>query len=232
MSSINFHPTFEYSQPDEYRFSHDSVFFARWLFDQMVSHKIYAERALDVGAGCGIIALDFLYHLHKEAPELPPNQMDLLEIQHDAYLSHFRKNEISFQESLPLKTKLSWHSKNYKDFITQEKYDLIFSNPPYFFPNEGLLSPKEFKNRCRFFLDASFEDFIFCLERNLSPRGQAYFLYRDRSQDKGETLEKLMARLQLTHLNLSVCGEIRQTLILRLSSTSVSELGSPKVQAP
>lgn len=232
MSSINFYPTIEYSQPDEYRFSHDSVFFARWLFEEVSSKQLTLKTVLDVGAGCGIIALDFLFHLYKETPHLVPQKIDLLELQASAYLNHFKKNEKAIKESLPLRTEIEWFSQNYKDYVAPEKYDLIFSNPPYFFPNEGLLSPNDFKNRCRFFLDASFEDFISCLERNLSPQGQAFFLFRDRSQDKGESLEDLKKRLHLANLNLSVCGDIRQTLILSLSATSASELEFPKAQDP
>lgn len=217
MSSINFYPTFEYSQPDEYRFSHDSVFFARWLFEEVTSKDLNLTRVLDVGAGCGILALDFLFHLHKEAPKRVPMKMDLLELQDSAYRKHFEANTAAFHKSLSVQTKIEWISQNYKDYVAQEKYELIFANPPYFFANEGLLSPSDFKNRCRFYLDASFQDFVCCLERNLSSQGKAYFLFRDRSQDRGETLESLLRRLQLTHLNLSICGDIRQTLILKLS---------------
>lgn len=219
MSSINFFPTFEYSQPEEYRFSHDSVFFARWLFERMRSEQIQQTRAVDLGAGCGIIGLDLLYHFHKEAPEICPAEMSFLEVQSSIYETHFKKNILTFEESSPLRAKIHWLSSNYKDYVAEKKLDLIFSNPPYFFPEEGLLSPNDFKNRCRFFLDASFEDFVNCLDRNLSSSGSAYFLFRDRTNTKGESLDQLLKRKHLSHLNIKCCGEIRSTLILQFNKS-------------
>ncbi|MBV8802036.1 MAG: SAM-dependent methyltransferase, partial [Gammaproteobacteria bacterium] len=55
---------------------------------------------------------------------------------------------------------------------------LIISNPPYFQAGHGMLSSSTFKNRCRFFLDATYENFIISIANALAHGGEAYFLQR------------------------------------------------------
>ncbi|MBV2168118.1 MAG: hypothetical protein KUL82_05355 [Bdellovibrio sp.] len=65
MSSINPHYTFHYSQPEEYRFSHDSVMLARKVFERVSASAMENWRGLDLCSGCGIVGLDFLFHALK-----------------------------------------------------------------------------------------------------------------------------------------------------------------------
>lgn len=48
-------------------------------------------------------------------------------------------------------------------------------------PGQGKMSPSEFKNRCRFFLDSDLKNLIHGIENSLAKNGKAYLLLRDLS---------------------------------------------------
>lgn len=178
MSSINSFPTFKYSQPESYHFSHDSVFLAREIFDlhhNEIKNPDY--KILDLCAGCGIVGMDLLFHQLKESTF--SGEVDFLEIQ-DVYLIHFKKNKQSLQNCFPEQSlKLNWIQKNYAEIENHKKYDLILSNPPYFLKSNGVLSDNEFKNRCRFFIDSGWVEMLMFMQISLKENGKAYFLIRD-----------------------------------------------------
>ncbi|MFS4459546.1 RsmD family RNA methyltransferase [Bdellovibrio sp. HCB2-146] len=176
MSSVNPHFTFQYSQPEEYRFSHDSVFLARRVFELIKVEEVSAIQGLDLCAGSGVIGLDFIFHCQKEWNQAP-RSFDFLEIQ-DVYIPHFEKN----LQTLNASTHCQMLVRNYADLLNehfQGKYNLILSNPPYFRTGQGKLSPSEFKNRCRFFIDSDFPTLIQGIANALAPNGSAYILLRD-----------------------------------------------------
>jgi tRNA1Val (adenine37-N6)-methyltransferase len=193
MSSINPHYTFQYSQPDSYRFSHDSVFLARRVFELQKENINTNWHALDLCAGCGIVGMDFLFHCKKELQTLP-QRFDFLEIQSD-YESHFaiNKNLLNVTD-----TQINFLKQNYVDALPTQ-YDLILCNPPYFNPSEGQLSPNHFKNRCRFFIDASHAELVASIETALRPGGRAYVLNRKENP------------VTTPRLNAQVVGDIRGT---------------------
>ncbi|HWU42758.1 MAG TPA: hypothetical protein VN132_04940, partial [Bdellovibrio sp.] len=213
MSSINAHYTFQYSQPEEYRFSHDSVFLARRVFELLKPEAIQNFRGLDLCSGCGIIGLDFLFHCQKEW-KLAPKQFDFLEIQ-NVYEEHFKKNLMYLSQ---ISTEIQFVNRSY-DILLEPKnsgiYDLILCNPPYFLPHQGTLSPSEFKNRCRFFIDSDFSNLLLGIVNSLKLNGAAYVLLRDLS-DQGwnsmaEAVGVLEGRGTITQL-----GDIRGTSLVRI----------------
>ncbi len=198
MSSINPHYTFEYSQPDEYRFSHDSVFLARRIFE-ITANRIKPEwKILDLCAGSGIVGLDFLFHCRSESGLLPA-KVDFLELQTD-YKGHFEINVRRLD--LPM-VQVRLLQMNYADLVNHDwakgHYDLILCNPPYFDLGSGKLSENEFKNRCRFFLDADKQQLIKSIRYSLALQGEAYVLMRE----VPEELENV--------------GEIRGTPLVRIT---------------
>jgi tRNA1Val (adenine37-N6)-methyltransferase len=178
MSSINSFPTFKYSQPEAYHFSHDSVFLAREVFEQNKSDmKQPGYMVLDLCAGCGIVGMDLLFHQLKESTF--NGEVDFLEIQ-SIYQSHFDENKQSLFNCFPDQNlKLNWIQKNYAEINDHKKYDLILSNPPYFLKGNGMLSDNEFKNRCRFFLDSGWLEMLMFMQNSLKENGKAYFLVRN-----------------------------------------------------
>lgn len=213
MSSINPHFTFEYVQPKEYRFSHDSVFFARKIFEFYAEKNISEFSVLDLCSGCGIIGLDFLFHLKHSTANLP-KRMDFLEVQ-DIYQKYFEENVKRLGD---VTTQLSWQNKNYDTLIGspyQEKYDLIFCNPPYFFPTQGKLSPSDFKNRCRFFIDSTFLILVQAIVEVLSPQGSAYILLRSQQDHGWDELFSIQQILPQA-LKATKLDNIRGTAVVRI----------------
>lgn len=178
MSSINQFPTFLYSQPNEYHFSHDSVFLARQVYERHSERLAFGNaQILDLCAGCGIVGMDLVFHQMKEKSFT--GEVDFLEVQ-EIYHSHFQKNKEIMQGYFPDQPLyFNWLQNNYANLDGQKKYDLIVSNPPYFIPGQGALSPSEFKNRCRFFIDSDWQNLIHFIKKSLKPGGQAYFLVRE-----------------------------------------------------
>lgn len=213
VSSINPHPTFEYSQPEEYRFSHDSVFMARRVYEQTELADLAGKRILDLCAGCGIIGMDFLFHLRKDQKSLPVG-CDFLEVQ-AIYREHFEENR---RRLGPIETEMKFLDQNY-DVLSfrehAESYDLILSNPPYFLPQYGSLSPSEFKNRCRFFIDSDFSKLILGVCNALKKTGTAYILLRDLSAHQWDVLAETK-RLCQDRIEIQVLGDIRGTYFVSL----------------
>lgn len=164
--------TYYYKQPDEYRFSLDSLYLAQFVAAQLKSHPhLGSLRVLDLCAGCGVIGIQLSWYLRDL------RQIDFVEIQ-DIYTDYFFQNIA--QVNRP-ELQFNWHLMNYDELNTtawEETFDLIISNPPYFQEGHGMLSPSEFKNRCRFYLDSSFTNYVLALCNSLRYGGKAYFLLR------------------------------------------------------
>lgn len=214
MSSINHHYTFNYSQPEEYHFSHDSVFLSRRIFEHLSETNLSNSRALDICSGSGVVGMDFLFHRRAEKQTVPAS-FDFLEIQ-DAYLPHFLENQ---KRMGPIETQMNFVHRNYNDLQTPEfngVYDLILTNPPYFFTWQGKLSPSEFKNRCRFFIDSDLKNLLWGIAAGLKKTGVSYLLLRDLPEHKWDVMaeaEKICdGKLQIT-----VLGDVRGTHFIRLN---------------
>lgn len=216
MSSLNPYFTFNYVQPEEYRFSHDSVFLARKAFE-LHSGNLKEAIGLDLCAGCGIVGLDFLYHW-KVAGRPLAGKFDFLEVQ-NIYRGYFDQNVKSFGADL---LSVNFLNQNY-DVLKSEsykaRYNIILSNPPYFRPEQGILSPSEFKNRCRFFIDSDFKNLIEAINNSLRPEGVAYLLLRDLKDHGHDPLAE--ARTILSgHRSISVVADIRGTPLALIGPVS------------
>lgn len=93
------------------------------------------KNVLDVGTGSGLIAL-MMAQKNQEA------QIHAVEIEENA----FKQAQINFDNS-PWSSRLHLHFSDFKNWNTQEKFDLIISNPPYF--TASLKSEKEGRNLAR-----------------------------------------------------------------------------------
>lgn len=206
MSSLNPHFTFQYSQPEEYHFSHDSVFLARRAFEILHQQGFAGKQALDLCAGCGVVGLDFLFHCQSEDIKIIES-FDFLEVQ-DVYLPHFAEN-LKRADLKDVTARFVLGS--YADLKNQEpKYDLILSNPPYFRIGQGKMSPSDFKNRCRFFIDSDFKTLLESICDSLMDHGQAFFLLRD-LEDHGFDAQEEAQKILADKGRLVRLGDIRGT---------------------
>ena len=140
MSTINEHFTISYSQPEEYRFSHDSVFLARRVFEDIRNGNTQPpRRLLDLCAGCGVIGLDLLLHMERENIPLPETA-DFVDVQ-AVYKEHWKQNVRALQPLLKKPPAFEYHAVNYAELHAATPYDLIVCNPPYFRTGHGRLSP-------------------------------------------------------------------------------------------
>jgi tRNA1(Val) A37 N6-methylase TrmN6 len=165
------------------------------------------QSVLDLCAGCGVVGLDFLFHLEQAKAQLP-DRIDFLEVQ-NIYQSHFIKNISEFETLKRYQFLLMNYADVFKNSSFQNKYDLILCNPPYFFPDRGVLSDSNFKNRCRFFLDADFEKLIQAIEYLLKPHGKAYVLLKDLPQN-GLSMRTELQKIS-HHLEINQIEKIRNT---------------------
>lgn len=226
MSTINSHPTFAYSQPEDYHFSHDSVFLARWVFEYLSEEDLAGKLALDLCAGCGVIGMDFLFHWYgKNTRGL--RRCDFLEVQ-DIYQSHFDINKKNLFEAMPgsEQTEINLVNENYQALLQapRELYDLILCNPPYFRPNQGKLSSSEFKNRCRFFLDSDFKTLILAIDKSLASAGRAFVLFRSLS-DHGIDIFSEAESLLGVDVTIKEVDRIRGTSVVLIRKVSRLEQG-------
>lgn len=202
--------TFNYKQPDEYRFSLDSIYLARFVAAEFQDHSaLESLRVLDLCAGCGVVGIELSWHLNAL------RHIDFVEVQ-DIYTEYFYQNMANINRP---ELNLGWHLLNYDELHKErweETYDLIVSNPPYFHPGHGMLSPSQFKNRCRFYLDSSFPNYIQALANALKPNGRAYFLLRPLNHHGVDQFSEVRNILQDTSVTVKLSSTIRGTDVVLL----------------
>ncbi len=200
--------TYKYAQPEDYRFCQDSVIFAKYIAGE-VGQVNPGYRALDVCAGCGIIGFEIGHYL----PDLL--HVDFMEIQEE-----FRP---SFLENLALTERGSGRefrflNESFLELSTDRyaaAYDLIVGNPPYFMRGEGLLSPSQMRNRCRFFLDGDLVSLVSGVVNALKPQGVGYLLMKSGSEHGRRAFRDLQLHFN-GKAQLSVCANIRGTDVIQI----------------
>jgi len=153
-----------YSQPDFYKFSRDSIELAQIAAELESENK--ELNVLEVFSGCGVVSLEFLSR-HNSISNLC-----FIEEQKD-FSSHFLSN-IS---DLKIPYEIHWGS--FKEVEMTKKFDVILLNPPYFDPASSRLGENQKRNHCRFALNFTLIELFSFLEQRLLENGRAYICHCD-----------------------------------------------------
>lgn len=165
----------EYQQPLFYHFNEDSIRLVDWVIKQ----KHAAQSILDIGAGCGVIAIEYLLKKKSEVLELT-----FIEEQNQ-FLEHIHKNMNTFLPKQKYKIENSKLDYN----RSEKKYDLVLSNPPYFREGEGRVSQSKEKQKCRTFQDENLIEWFKKSLSYLSKEGSFYFLAHKSNRDMDEIIK-------------------------------------------
>ena len=117
-----------------------------------------AKSVLDVGTGCGLIALMI-------AQRNADCNIDCIDIDEGA-IEEARINA----DNSPWSDRIHPFMSDFKQFICDKKYDLIVSNPPFF--NNGVLAPDKSRQNARHTVELSFEQLIHKAISLLSDKGK------------------------------------------------------------
>lgn len=165
-----------YSQPDDYHFCLDSVLLPKLVADLTRERLASSATVLDLGAGCGVLGLEFLYY----RPDI--RRVDFIEKQ-DFFAAYFIENLRRFRENQHSGVQCDFRVEDLKALSAGAEsggnYDLILCNPPYYFEDEGATPPKGEKAQCHFFLTAQPEDFVRVIATGLRTGGEAYVLVKN-----------------------------------------------------
>ena len=131
----------------------DAILLARWV---EVSEN---DDVLDIGTGCGLIPLMLAQKGIKSA--------DAVEIDHDSYVEAAQ----NFINSA-WKSKIFAINDDIKHYaeICEKKYDLIVSNPPFFFGDN--IPEKEKKGLARHTNTLSYNDLLISVKKLIKPNGR------------------------------------------------------------
>ncbi len=219
--------SFEYSQPEAYRFCQDSILAPREIARDLqrsplalsLSGDAARLRALDVCAGCGVMGFELMHALRdsldshdtKGSRVFKQPDFDFLDVQ-PAFAPHFQRNvEITGFNG-------TWIEANFSTLESAEfasRYDLIISNPPYFLKGEGSLSSVEVNNRARFFLDAGPSNLLRGIRNALKIGGRAYLLMKSGKKHGRDAFTS--ARIELFDCSVTRLADVRGTDLVKIT---------------
>jgi len=123
----------------------------------------FAKNILDIGTGCGILALMLAQKTDAKivAIDIDSNSID--------------EAKINFQNS-PWKDRMSAINNDLNSFaaITNSKFDLIISNPPYF--SQKIFAPIAQRHQARNTKSLSFEQLLTSLDKLLTSEGDFWLI--------------------------------------------------------
>lgn len=137
------------------------------------------RRLLDIGTGTGVIAL--------MAAQRSSARIEAIDIDRPSV----EESERNFEES-PWADRLNVFLADLRCFVPEEKYDVIFSNPPFF--EDSLKNPDVRESVARHTDNLSYRDICSFASRNLVPEGRMSLIL---PADKEASLVRLSASFGL-----------------------------------
>ena len=171
--------------PDGYQFYFDDTLFQpstdSFLLGAFPKLR-RSERVCDLGAGTGLLGLLLL----AREPSLRLTNIELQKASHELALRNAALNDLGNQI-----TCLHADLRDTSKLPQAGSFDLIISNPPYFSPDSGLVSPQAPRSAARTELTCTLDDVCAAASRLLRYSGRFALVFRpDRLIDLTETLRR------------------------------------------
>lgn len=158
---------FNYSQPNFYHFSEDSIHLAKFVANFINNCKKQNLKIADLGAGCGIVGLELIQNISKQA------SLTLVEVQKEFHI-HLDSNIQSLPKTFDVVSIIQ--SIDQFSFLNLHMYDVVVSNPPYFQNGAGRTSKDSKRNLCRTLDGDGLDKWIQSFSRLLKTDGCCFFL--------------------------------------------------------
>ncbi|WP_179213445.1 tRNA1(Val) (adenine(37)-N6)-methyltransferase [Ekhidna lutea] len=152
----------------------DGCLFGGWVASEIQKFKKEPSQILDIGTGTGLLSL-----MLAQVSEL--SRIDTVEINEQA----FGEATQNFKES-KWSDRLSGHQTSIQDFQTDEKYDLIICNPPFF--KNSKQGADSGKNQALHSSSLEAEDLLDHAIRLLDPDGSFYLIYPEQEMKAFKTM--------------------------------------------
>ncbi|WP_176761144.1 tRNA1(Val) (adenine(37)-N6)-methyltransferase [Desulforhopalus singaporensis] len=154
-----------YQHRDGYRFSMDPVLLAHFA-------EVKKDgRVLDLGTGCGVIALILAYRYNREL-----YRVSAIEVQ-QGLATLARENFKANRKFNCLGEVFRGDIRSIKQFVDAESYDMITCNPPFYTEGQGRQSVEEEARLARHQQSGGLRDFLVAARFALTNRGCGYFIY-------------------------------------------------------
>lgn len=167
----------DYFQPEFYRFNEDSLLLVDWIKRH---HQGPYSSILDLGAGSGILGIEL-------ANFYQPMMVDFLEIQND-FIFYLEKN---IDHILNKKTQARVHLNSFARWRSDETWDIIAVNPPYYLKGHGELSKDPRRAIARSFIQDDWRDLLTLIACSLSPKGICYIVIKEDPKIYNELIKHL-----------------------------------------
>ena len=154
----------------------DACLFGAWVAEEVKSQKLKIKRGLDIGTGTGLLSLML-------AQKNPATNILAVEIDKDAAEQAAKNIGASVW-----KDHVEILKTDVKEFSSLEKFDLIFSNPP-FYENE-LRSETDRKNIAHHSENLTLKELLDITKTNLNADGNFFLLFPYKRNDEIKKLFK------------------------------------------
>lgn len=202
-------------QPETgYRFSVDAVLLSRW-----VRHKKNA-RVLDLGCGCGVIAL-MLAYLYRD--------MQITGVEVQEVLAEAAQQNAVINALANLRV-INGDARIIKPVDLGAPFDIIVSNPPYFKQKSGKVNVNDGEALARHEINLNLAQLAQTARSLLATKGKLYVIYP--AERLGELLAELSAAQLMPKRLRCVHSRLNEPACLVLVESSFQSKHGLKIEPP
>jgi tRNA1Val (adenine37-N6)-methyltransferase len=154
----------------------DGCLFGAWVAENVKEDSKTIRKTLDIGTGTGLLSLML-------AQKIETTYISAIEIEKEAAFQALEN-----MESSPWKNRMSVLYTDIKSFAPLHKFDLIFSNPPFY--EKELQSPDQQRNIAHHSAGLSLEELLTAIGLYLEPDGNFFLLLPHKRKDEIDLLVK------------------------------------------